>query len=94
MSMKQLINSKVALLAALSFHTIMSQIPARADAVTEWNQYWEEAVFATAQAIPAHARFGAILHTAVFDAVNGIARKYTPYYVTEKAPPSRPLILF
>lgn len=60
---------------------------ARADAVTDWNGYWEEAVFATAQPAPAQARFGAILHTAVFDAVNGIARKYTPYYVTEKALP-------
>jgi len=60
---------------------------ARADLVTDWNGYWEEAVFATAQPAPAQARSGAILHTAVFDAVNGIARKYTPYYVTEKALP-------
>ena len=60
---------------------------ARADSVTDWNGYWERAVFATAQPAPAQARFGAILHTAVFDAVNGIARKYTPYYVTEQAPP-------
>ena len=59
----------------------------RADEVTDWNGYWERAVFATAQPAPAQARFGAILHTAVFDAVNGIARKYTPYYVTEQAPP-------
>src|SRR5688572_4068974 len=60
---------------------------ARADMVTDWNGYWEGAVFATAQPAPAQARFGAILHTAVFDAVNGVARKYTPYYVTDKAPP-------
>lgn len=58
----------------------------RADAVTDWNGYWEEAVFATAQGVPAQPRFGAILHAAIFDAVNGIARKYTPYRVTEKAP--------
>jgi len=60
---------------------------ARADSVTDWNGHWEEAVFATAQPAPGQARFGAILHTAVFDAVNGIARNYTPYYVTELAPP-------
>lgn len=43
-------------------------------------------MFATAQPVPAQARFAAILHVAVFDAVNGIARKYTPYYVEESAP--------
>ena len=34
---------------------------ASADAVLDWNGYWEEAVFATAQPPPAQARFGAIL---------------------------------
>ena len=66
---------------------ITSVPSARADAVTDWNAYWEEAVFATAQGVPAQPRFGAILHAAMFDAVNGIARKYTPFRVTEKAPP-------
>lgn len=60
---------------------------ARADAITDWNGHWEEAVFATGQAVPAQARFGAILHAAMFDAVNGITRKYTPYRVAEPAPP-------
>jgi hypothetical protein len=77
----------MALLAATYCHATISLTPVRADAVTDWNAHWEEAVFATAQAIPAHARFGAILHTAVFDAVNGVARKYTPYHVNEQAPP-------
>jgi hypothetical protein len=83
--MKRFKNSSMAFMAAIS--TIMSATPVHADAVLEWNGYWEEAVFATAQPAPAQARFGAIVHTAVFDAVNGIARKYTPYYVTEQAPP-------
>lgn len=69
-----------------SFAVITSGIPARADAVTDWNAHWEEAVFATGQAVPAQARFGAILHTAIYDAVNGIARKFTPYVVEESAP--------
>ena len=59
----------------------------RADAVTEWNAHWEEAVFATSQPVPAQARFGSILHLAIFDAVNGIQRKYSPYLVHEEAPP-------
>src|SRR5687768_16150453 len=75
-------------LAGLMLATTLGSGPCvRADAVLEWNAYWEEAVFATAQPPPAQARFGSILHTAVFDAVNGIAREYTPYYVTEQAPP-------
>jgi hypothetical protein len=77
----------MALLAALCTQLTVSTATSRADAVTDWNANWDEAVFATAQAIPAHARSGAILHTAIFDAVNGIARKYTPYHVTDKAPP-------
>jgi hypothetical protein len=85
--MKPLIHSSMAFMAAISVHTILSTTSVHADAVLEWNGYWEEAVFATAQPAPAHARFGAILHTAVFDAVNGVVRKYAPYHVTEQAPP-------
>src|SRR5262249_19232189 len=59
---------------------------ARADTVTEWNANLERAIFATAQTAGAQPRFSAIVQTAVYDAVNGIARKYTPYFVTEPAP--------
>ena len=59
---------------------------ARADTVTEWNANLERAIFATAQTPGAQPRFSAIVQTAVYDAVNGIARKYTPYFVTEPAP--------
>jgi hypothetical protein len=84
--MKRLINPSMAFMAAISLQTIMSVTPIHADAVVEWNGYWEEAVFATVQPAAAQPRFGAILHTAVFDAVNGIAHEYTPYHVTEQAP--------
>jgi hypothetical protein len=30
--------------------------------------------------------FLAIVHAAIYDAVNGIERKYTPYFVTERGP--------
>jgi PAP2 superfamily len=61
---------------------------ARADTVTEWNANLERAIFATAQPVAAQPRFSAIVHSAIYDAVNGIARKYTPYFVTEAAPPA------
>ena len=73
--------------AAITLAALTLTTSARADAVTDWNAHWEEVVFLTAQPIPAHARFGAILHVAIFDAANGIARKYTPYAVNEAAPP-------
>jgi len=59
---------------------------ARADTVTDWNANLEQAIFATAQPVAAQPRFSAIVHAAIYDAVNGIARKYTPYFVTEAAP--------
>lgn len=58
----------------------------RADAVTDWNAVLEEVVFATAQPVPAQPRCAAIMHLAVFDAVNGIHRQYRPYLVTKTAP--------
>lgn len=73
--------------AAILAAAIGSATSARADAVTDWNGYWDEAVITAAQPAPAQARFAAILHVAIFDAVNGIAREYTPYYVTEPPPP-------
>lgn len=72
----------------IAFGLALAGLPTvRADMVTDWNAHLEQAIFDTAQPVPAQARFAAIMHLAVFDAVNGIARKYRPYYVTETAPP-------
>ncbi len=61
-------------------------IPRPGDAVLDWNAYLDEAVFATAQPVPAQPRSAAIMHLAIFDAVNGIERRFTPYHVTATAP--------
>jgi hypothetical protein len=55
--------------------------------VTEWNENMEATIRAAALPIPAHGRTTAIVHAAIYDAVNGIARKYAPYHVTDPAPP-------
>ncbi len=60
---------------------------ARADMVTEWNINMENTVRAANVPPPGQARPPAIVHAAIFDAVNGIAQKYTPYFVTDAAPP-------
>jgi len=75
------------LTAALCGLSLLTAPVCRADAVTDWNAHLEEAVFATAQPVPAQPRSAAIMHLAIFDAVNGIDRRYTPYHVTEAAPP-------
>jgi hypothetical protein len=58
--------------------------PARADVVTEWNELaFRLSLIAGAPAQNA-GRVAAIVHAAVFDALNGIDRRYTPIHV---APP-------
>jgi hypothetical protein len=59
---------------------------ARADMVTDWTINLEKAAKVAAQLPPIESRTAAIVQTAVFDAVNGITRKYQPYLVTERAP--------
>src|SRR5213593_1582694 len=59
---------------------------ARADMVTDWSANLDKTIIAVAQPVPAQARSIAIVHAAIYDAVNGIARKYAPYFVTESAP--------
>jgi PAP2 superfamily len=62
-------------------------VTAYGDAVTDWSGRLEQLVYAVAQPVPAQPRSAAIVHTAIFDAVNGIARKYDPYFVKTWGPP-------
>ena len=80
-------NAQRFIVAGLALTGLVGAPGVRADTVTEWNANLERAIFATAQPVAAQPRFSAIVHTAIYDAVNGIARKYTPYFVTEAAPP-------
>jgi hypothetical protein len=51
------------------------------DQVLEWNQTFVETLIATNTANSSSQRLGAIVHTAIFDAFNGIERRYTPIFV-------------
>ena len=63
-----------------------AQAAAPPNMVITWNLNMLQA-FATANLPPAAAnRLGAIVQAAVFDAVNGIERKYTPIHVQPAAP--------
>jgi hypothetical protein len=60
---------------------------AAADEVTDWNQMMLVAtVTAPATPAPVTTRVAAIVQAAVFDAVNGIDRRYTPIYVPAVGP--------
>ena len=56
----------------------------RADAVTDWNSAALDAIRAGRAAPPVAARALAILHVAIYDAVNGITQSHQPYFVTGK----------
>ena len=58
----------------------------RAREVLEWNQVFTDTLIATNTANSSSQRLGAIVHTAVFDAHNGIERRYTPIFVQGPAP--------
>ena len=55
--------------------------------VLEWNQIFIDTLIVTNTANSSSQRLGAIVHTAVFDAYNGIAQRYTPIFVQPAAPP-------
>ena len=56
------------------------------DQVLEWNQIFIDTLIATSTANSSSQRLGAIVHTAIFDAFNGIERRYTPVFVQAEAP--------
>ena len=54
--------------------------------VLEWNQIFIDTLIATNTANSSSQRLGAIVHTAIFDAYNGIEQRYTPIFVHSTAP--------
>ena len=53
--------------------------------VLEWNQIFIDTLIATNTANASSPRLGAIVHTAIFDAYNGIEQRYTPIFVHNEA---------
>jgi hypothetical protein len=56
-------------------------VPVRGDVVTDWNSAALDAIRADRTAPPIASRSLAIVHVAIYDAVNGIARTNEPYLV-------------
>src|SRR5688572_16894470 len=69
----------IALLVLVSVFTL--PVAARADEVTDWNAHLLSALITANVAGLAPSRPAAIVHSAIFDAVNGIQRRYEPIHV-------------
>jgi hypothetical protein len=54
--------------------------------VLEWNQIFIDTLIATNTANSSSQRLGAIVHTAIFDAYNGVEQRYSPIFVHDTAP--------
>jgi hypothetical protein len=65
---------------------VLCTCAARADAVLDWNEVALAEVAANSQLPPDGARTLAMVHVAVFDAVNAIDRRYEPYALEERGP--------
>ncbi|HET9567447.1 MAG TPA: hypothetical protein VFP16_03720, partial [Vicinamibacterales bacterium] len=65
---------------------LSSESSARANPVLEWNQIFIDTLIATSTPNSSSQRLGAIVHTAMFDAYNGIDQRYTPIFVRTTAP--------
>ena len=72
------------LILALCAASIVAAAHAKTDPVLEWNEIMVDAV--AEQPPPFMNRFAAIMHLAVFEAVNAIEPEYEPYLGTISAP--------
>ena len=72
--------------AVLLAATLAAARPASADEVLDWNAVTLRAIQRGAVSGALQARAAATVHTAMFDALNGIERRFTPLHVTATAP--------
>jgi hypothetical protein len=79
--------ASVAVLGQSNLHGGMNDARVhKANPVLEWNQIFIDTLIATNTANSSSQRLGAIVHTAIFDAFNGIERRYSPIFVHDTAP--------
>jgi len=80
------LTGSVVMLGLASIGRTASADKPRASEVLEWNQVFIDTLIATNTPNSSSQRLGAIVHTAIFDAYNGIERRYTPIFVHDRAP--------
>jgi hypothetical protein len=77
---------KIALLLSSLFVTLA--FTTQADVVTDWNNAALQAIRVNRTAPPRASRNLAILHAAIYDAVNGISRTHETYFYSDNVPAS------
>jgi len=80
-------DKKVALWLLLLCSLVLALQSARADVVTDWNMTAIRASQAAGQPNPRLSRNMAMVHAAIYDAINAIDRRHTAYAVDIKATP-------
>ena len=73
-------------IAAALATALVAPAGASADVVGDWNRTLVDALVTTNAAPPNSGRLAATVEGAVYDATNGIVRRYTPLRVTAEAP--------
>src|SRR5437660_1753973 len=79
--MKRLLEVIPAVFVITALHGVV-----HADVVTDWNQIMAQTALTAKTSPLLTSRVAAIVQAAVFDAVNGIERRYTPIHVQPNAP--------
>jgi membrane-associated phospholipid phosphatase len=64
----------------IAFAALAAPQVAAADVVTDWNRTMVDALLVSETPPPPATRVGAIVQTSVYDAVNGISRRYTQFH--------------
>jgi len=77
----------MAMAAALGLASASQDSASGSNQVLEWNQIFVDTLVATNTPNSSSQRLGAIVHSAIFDAYNGVERRYTPIFVSNTAPP-------
>ena len=77
----------MAMAAALGLASASQESATGSNQVLEWNQIFVDTLVATNTPNSSSQRLGAIVHTAIFDAYNGVERRFTPIFVSNTAPP-------
>jgi PAP2 superfamily len=78
---------KKLMLVAVVVAALSGSAVARADVVTDWNRAMIAGLEASKAPPPLANRIGAIVQASVFDSLNGVERRYTPFHVEPAAAP-------
>ncbi len=76
-----------AVVMALALNVAAAPSLLRADEVTDWNQNMLTAAFTAKLGAGPTTRVAVMVQSAVFDAVNGVYKRYSPVHVQPEAPP-------